>query len=248
MDLQDEAREHQAELPPHEASAEGVPAARADFADTSIELLLPDDGQAFAEQPSGPVTQPIQLELQDELLDTAALRSERAGRRRAGQDHRRPAHRHSAVQHLPERSRRTVAPAVHRVVRMGDGVRPSAWRKHGSAGALAGRQLGHRGLRRSVDIGALARTCADALHCHRPCHTGGAAVVQRRRRRDPPPAAPVCRGLPETRVRTADEAAATARTRRCGRHRTGGAGGSGAAGCHHFARGQPTAGARRCRG
>ena len=123
-------------------------------------------------------------------------RRQRAAERRARQGRRPAADRHSAVQHLPERGRRAVAPPHDRGRRVGDGAAPPGRRSADRARALARRQLGDGRLHRSVAPGALARACAGAHPGHRPRHRRGSAPVRRRRRGDPPPAAPVRRRLP----------------------------------------------------
>ena len=77
-------------------------------------------------------------------------------------------HRHPAVQHLPERGRRAVAPPDHRARRVGARAAPPGRRQRDRAGALAGRQFGDGRLHRPVAARARARARADALARHRP--------------------------------------------------------------------------------
>ena len=99
----------------------------------------------------------------------------RAGERRARQGRRPAAHRHPALQHLPERGRRAVAPADDRGRRVGDGAAPAGRRGADRARPFARRQLGDGRLHRPVAPGALARARA------RPHRRSSATAPTRKR-------------------------------------------------------------------
>ena len=80
----------------------------------------------------------------------AEARRRRRRRRGTGQGDRDAAHRHPALQRLPQRGRRMVAPARHRIGRVGAGAEPADARLHRGPGARAGRQLRHRRIPHAV--------------------------------------------------------------------------------------------------
>ena len=129
--------------------------------------------------------------------DHRAERSGAAQRRRAGQGDRPAAHRHPALQRLPQRGRRVVAPAGHRSGRVGARAEPAGGRFDRRPGARAGRQFGHGGLPEPVGHGPPARSARCSSCRCRPRHAAAGRGVHRCGRRNPPPAAPVRRRLPE---------------------------------------------------
>ena len=79
--------------------------------------------------------------------------------RRTGQGHRNVAHRHSALQRLPQRGRRMVPAARDRGRRVGTGVDASHSRLNGGPGPRAGRKFGDRRLQHACPTSrALSRT------------------------------------------------------------------------------------------
>ena len=122
---------------------------------------------------------------------TRRPRSRRA--RRPGQGHRLAAHRHPALQRLPQRSRRVVAPARHRSGRVGAGTEPAGARFGRRPGACAGGQLRHGGLPRAVGHCARARRRAAA---HRRCWPTARRSTARPSSKPPRKSAACCTSSP----------------------------------------------------
>ena len=163
------------------------PRARSDLAGCASISSSGEAGRAARADAAGAV---------DLEIDADAAQRGEPLERRARQGRRSAADRHSALQHLPQRGRRAVAPPHDRGRRMGDGAAPPGRRSADRAGAFARRQLGDGRLHRPLAARALARACARAHPGHRPRHRRRSAPVRQRRRGDPPPAAPVRRRLP----------------------------------------------------